>query len=137
MSRRRERVRLEDGLRLDLNRLKRMGYLTGGAPKSVCWRCQAAAAVSKGNRPIVEKIPFVDVRDLAKAGAFSGGEQIFPWASLRWPFLTRLRTFRFRADLWMRNATRWTCFPVEWTRCTFGGRRPMECLRVHGHTCLM
>ena len=24
----------------------------------------------------------------------------------------------------MRNATRWTFFPVEWTRCTFGGRRP-------------
>lgn len=78
----------------------------------------------KSSRPIVEKIPFVDVRDLAKAGAFSGGEQTFPWAGLRWPFLSRLRTFRFRADLWMRNATRWTFFPVEWTRCTFGGRRP-------------
>ena len=78
----------------------------------------------KSSRPIVEEIAFIDVRDLAKAGAFSGGEQLFPWAGLRWPFLTRLRTFRFRADLWMRNATRWTYFPVEWTRCTFGGRRP-------------
>ncbi len=78
----------------------------------------------KSTRPIAEKIRFIAVGDLARAGAFSGGEQNFPWAGLRYSFLNHLRTYRFRADFWPRNAKHWTHIPVEWTRCTFGGRRP-------------
>jgi hypothetical protein len=41
MPRHRERARLESGLKLDLNNLKRQGYVKPGkdtAPKSICWR---------------------------------------------------------------------------------------------------
>jgi hypothetical protein len=41
MPRYRERVRLEDGLKLDLNNLKRQGYVKPGkstVSKSICWR---------------------------------------------------------------------------------------------------
>jgi hypothetical protein len=38
MPRQRVRVRLEDGLRLDLSKLKRMGFLTGYPVTSICWQ---------------------------------------------------------------------------------------------------
>ena len=57
----------------------------------------------KSNRVIVEKIPFIDVRILARAGAFSGGVQEFPWVSLRYTFLTKLRTYIYRCDMWQRK----------------------------------
>ena len=50
----------------------------------------------KSSRPIVEKIPFVDIRDLSKAGAFGGGEHTFPYAAFRYPFLAQLRTYRYQ-----------------------------------------
>jgi hypothetical protein len=78
----------------------------------------------KSTRPIVENIEFLDISSLSKFGAFEGGELSYPYAAMRYPFLARLRTNRFRVDLWPRRATRWVSFPVEWTRCTFGGLRP-------------
>jgi hypothetical protein len=45
MPRYRERVCLESGLRLDLNNLRRQGYVKRGrdtAPKSICWRDAAS-----------------------------------------------------------------------------------------------
>ena len=45
----------------------------------------------KSKRPILEKLPFIDVRDLKKAGALDG-----PWlnfgAPFRYHFLRRLET---------------------------------------------
>lgn len=38
MPRQRVRVRLEDGLRLHLSKLKRMGFLTGYPARSLCWQ---------------------------------------------------------------------------------------------------
>lgn len=83
-----------------------------------------AGCMRKSNRPIVEKIEFLDISSLSKSGAFVGGEQQFPWAGFRWAFLARLRTHRYRVDLWPRRATQWVVFSVEWTRCNYGGRRP-------------
>jgi hypothetical protein len=73
---------------------------------------------------LVEDLPFVDVRDLAKYGAFAGGGREFRDISLRYPFLSRLRSYRYRVDLRMRGCQAWTFFPVEWTRCNYGGGRP-------------
>jgi hypothetical protein len=80
--------------------------------------------MSKSERPIVEKTDRIDIGSLAKAGAFAGGERNFPWAGFRHPFLAKVRTFRYRIDLWPRGAKRWIFFRVEWTRAGFGGKRP-------------
>jgi hypothetical protein len=78
----------------------------------------------KSPRPIVEKTARLDIRTLSKSGAFAGGECNYPHVGLRYTFLTRLRTFRYRVDLWPRGATRWLFFPIVWTRAGFGGQRP-------------
>lgn len=80
--------------------------------------------MGKSKRLIIEKIPFIDVRDLSKSGAFDGGERSFPYVSFRYPFLYRMRTYKHRADLWQRRGTAWASFPIEWTRCNYGGWRP-------------
>jgi len=47
---------------------------------------------------VVEDLRFVDVREFAKYGAFAGAGRDFRDISLRYPFLSRLRTFRYRLD---------------------------------------
>jgi hypothetical protein len=84
--------------------------------------------VRKSKRPILEKLPFIDVRDLSKAGALDG-----PWlnfgAPFRYHFLRRLETSRHRLKLTMINCAAPSVFRVEWARCNFGGARPwFRCL---------
>jgi hypothetical protein len=78
----------------------------------------------RSNRPIVEDLPYIDVSALSKFGAFSGGECYFPNIALKYSFLSRLRAYRYRLDVRMRNCEKWLSFRVEWTRCNYGGGRP-------------
>lgn len=78
----------------------------------------------KSRRILLDTLPFMDINQLAKTRALKGGEQTFPYASLTYPFLSRLRTYRYRVDMMMRGCAAWKLFRVEWTRCTFGGWRP-------------
>ena len=78
----------------------------------------------KSKHSIIDKIPFVDINKLSKTGALDGGENVYPYVSLSYPFLSRLRSYRYRVDMMMKNCTTWKLFRVEWTRCTFGGWRP-------------
>ena len=77
----------------------------------------------KSNRPILEKLPFIDVRDLKKAGALDGSWRNFG-APFRYDFLRRLETSRHRVEMTMRDCAVPSAFRVEWARCHFGGGRP-------------
>ena len=77
----------------------------------------------KSNCPILEKLPFIDVRDLKKAGALDGSWRNF-WAPFRYDFLRRLETSRHRVEMTMRDCAVPSAFRVEWARCHFGGGRP-------------
>jgi hypothetical protein len=87
-------------------------------------KARGGRAMKKSHRSMIEKIPAIDVRELAKAGAFAGGERRFPYIVFRYPFLAKMRTFRYRADMIMRNCRAVNSFHVEWTRCNYGGVRP-------------
>lgn len=78
----------------------------------------------KKDRIILDDMPFIDINCLHTIGAFSGGEQYFPYVTLQYPFLSKLRCFQYRCDMIMRHTHGWVLFPVEWTRCYYGGRRP-------------
>jgi hypothetical protein len=78
----------------------------------------------RSNRTIIEDLPYIDVFELSRLGAFSGGEQNFPYIGLKYTFLSRLRAQRYRLDVRMRNSEKWLYFRVEWTRCNYGGSRP-------------
>jgi hypothetical protein len=78
----------------------------------------------KSKRPILEKLPFIDVRDLKKAGALDGPWCEFRRVSLRYPFLDRLEAARYRVSMTMKNCAVAHAFRVEWARCNFGGARP-------------
>ncbi len=78
----------------------------------------------RSKRLIVEKIPSLNISDLSKAGALEPGWHTFPHISIRYPFLSGMRTTRYRVDLWMTRASTPTSFAVEWARCNLGGRRP-------------
>lgn len=73
---------------------------------------------------IIDHIPSVDINVLSKNGGLIGGAHTYPNVSLKYPFLSKLRTYRYRADMMMRHCTTWKLFRIEWTRCTFGGWRP-------------
>jgi hypothetical protein len=80
--------------------------------------------VRKSKHVIVERLEFIDVRDLKKAGALDGSWCEFPRVSLRYPFLDRLEAARYRVSMTMKNCAVPTAFCVEWARCNFGGTRP-------------
>jgi hypothetical protein len=82
----------------------------------------------KSKKPVVEKLRFIDVGDLKKAGALDG-----PWtdygAPFRYGWLRRLETSKYRVRLTMRNCAAWTDFRIKWQRTNLGhGLRPFfEC----------
>jgi len=78
----------------------------------------------KSRHTIIDEIPYLDINELSKIGALDGGAHIYPNVSLKYPFLCQLRTYRYRADMMMRHCTTWKLFRIEWTPCTFGGKRP-------------
>jgi hypothetical protein len=77
----------------------------------------------KSKKPVVERLRYIDVRDLSKAGALEG-----PWlnfgAPFRYDFLRRLETSRHQVRMTMKNCVVPVAFRLEWTRCNYGGRRP-------------
>jgi len=40
----------------------------------------------KKDRIILDDIPFIDINSLHRIGAFSNGEQYFPYVALQYPF---------------------------------------------------
>jgi hypothetical protein len=67
----------------------------------------------------------IDVRDLHRAGAISGGWISLPMISLRWPCIERMRAAQYLIQLKLENQTTPQCIRVSWTRCHYGGARPL------------
>ena len=78
----------------------------------------------KSKHVIVERLEFIDVRDLKKAGALDGSWCEVPRVSLRYPFLDRLEVARYRVSMTMKNCAVAHAFRVEWMRCKLGERGP-------------
>ena len=78
----------------------------------------------KSQCTIIDLIPCVDINELSKNGALGGREHTFPYVSLTYSFLSKLRTYRYRVDMRIRGQEMWRRFRIEWTQCTFGGQRP-------------
>jgi hypothetical protein len=76
-----------------------------------------------GEHGTVEKFGAFDVHVLHRAGALREAQVSFPWASLKWPGLFRVRANRWRVDVEFRCGASQR-ITVVWTRCHFGGGRP-------------
>jgi hypothetical protein len=81
---------------------------------------------SQHTRLTVEKLAAdcLDVRDLHRVGAFKGGWKNFPGASLRWPYIEKMRSAKFLIQIEFDNQTVPQNIRVSWTGCNFGGSRP-------------
>jgi hypothetical protein len=66
----------------------------------------------KNDHIIMDRIQFIDIKDLHKLSAFTGGPVNFSYAPLRYPFLNKLRCFRYRCYIVMGHITKWVFFPV-------------------------
>ena len=78
------------------------------------------------DRLTVEKLAVdcLDLRDLHRVGTFKGGWKNFPWTSLRWPRIEKMRAAKLIICIELRNQTVPQNIRVEWTWCNFGGSRP-------------
>jgi hypothetical protein len=74
----------------------------------------------------VEKLAVdcLDVRELNRVGAFTGGWKNYPMAWFRYPCIEKMRTARFMIYIEHQNQTVPQNIPVSWTLCHFGASRP-------------